>query len=315
MQAPVDPRGLGPRLEALLVETPREARLARDPVRFVHRYDVPIDQEVAAILSGTLAYGRVAAFGPVLERLFTMADASGGPRAWVDAFEPDDLAPLVYRWNRGIDWILLLSALRRLYQRVDSLEALLTAGRPLPEALDDLVGALRDAVVAEAPAVGVSAEAFGDLPRGVRMFLPRPADGSATKRWWMILRWLIRPSTEGIDRGLWTTRSPSELVVPLDTHVLRIARYVGLTTRKDGSLRTALEVTAGLRAIDPDDPVRFDFALAHLGISGGCKGQPDEVCVDCPLIGVCTVGGPPTVNVNKSRRAATIRKLRGRARS
>jgi len=301
------------RLEALLVSTPIADRLARAPVRFVHRYRDPADQEVAAVLAGTLAYGRVAAFGPVLDHIFGLADAVGGPRSFVDRADPEALRPLVYRWNRGVDWILLLGGLRRLYGRIDSLEGLL-AGTPLPEALDALVGAIREAVVQHASEVGLSVGGFGELPRGVRTFLPRPADGSATKRWWMILRWLIRRD-DGIDRGLWTSRTPSELVVPLDTHVLRIARYLGLTSRKDGSLRTALEITAGLRAIDPDDPVRFDFALAHLGISGGCRGRPDPACDACALAELCTVGPFAAGGVNKSGRRATTRKLRGRARS
>lgn len=293
---------LGERLEALLVSTPLPDRLARDPVRFVHRYRTPADQEVAAIVAGTLAYGRVAAFGPVLDHLFGLADAVGGPRAWVDRFDPETLRPIVYRWNRGIDWILLLGGLRRLYAEVESLERRLGPGA-MPEALDGLVGAIRDAVVAESAGAGVSVAGFSELPRGLRMFLPRPADGSATKRWWMILRWLVR--RDGVDRGLWTSRSPAELVIPLDTHVLRIARYVGLTERKDGSLRTALEITEALRRIDPEDPVRFDFALAHLGISGGCRGRPDPVCRECALRGVCTVGEDAPAPVNKTRRRAT----------
>jgi uncharacterized protein (TIGR02757 family) len=99
---------------------------------------------------------------------------------------------------------------------------------------------------------------------------------------------MVRPRREGIDLGLWTTRRPAELVVPLDTHVLRLSRFLGLTARTDGSLRTALEVTARLRELDPDDPVRFEFALAHLGISGACKGyRHAEVCPTCPLQTVC----------------------------
>ncbi|MBW2258057.1 MAG: DUF2400 family protein, partial [Deltaproteobacteria bacterium] len=132
------------------------------------------------------------------------------------------------------------------------------------------------------------ARAFGDLPRGFRTFLPSPTGGSACKRWNMFLRWMVRPPTEGIDLGLWDSLPPSALVVPLDTHVLRIARLVGLTRRRDGSWRTAAEITANLRLLDPDDPVRFDFALAHLGISGACKGRRDEaVCSACPLRPVC----------------------------
>ncbi len=272
---------LGSYLEALVARTDVRARLATDPVAFVHRYTDPLDQEIAAVLAGTMAYGRVAAFRPVLDTLFGLADAHGGPRAWVEAFDPEvhgpEVLPLVYRWNRGIDWVLLLRSLRAAVERAGTVEGLLPGDRPLPDALDALVVSLREGVVA----------AHGDLPRGVRALLPRPADGSATKRWWMILRWMVRPA-DGVDLGLWRSRRPAELVVPLDTHVLRLSRFLGLTARKDGSLRTALEVTAGLRALDPEDPVRFDFALAHLGISGMCRGRRDAaICPGCPIEPVC----------------------------
>lgn len=283
------------RLEALIEAVDVPARLASDPVCFVHRYPEPADQEVAAVIASTLAYGRVAAFFPVLERLFALADAAGGPRAWVEGFEPgrdgEVLRPMGYRWNRGIDWILLLSALQGAYRRVDTLEALLPEQLPLPEALSALVDVLRTEAVGASAAAGIDADAFAQLPRGLRTFLPRPADGSATKRWWMLLRWLIRRPTLGIDLGLWQTRQPAELIVPLDTHVLRISRFLGLTERSDGSLRTAREVTRQLARLDPVDPVRYDFAIAHLGISGGCRGHRDpEVCVACPLDPVCAAG-------------------------
>lgn len=283
---------LGPLLERLYAEVDGPARRAADPVAFPHRYTRREDQEVAAILAASLAYGRVAAFFPVLDALFAHADAAGGPRAWVDRFDPDRdgaaLRPMVYRWNRGIDFVLLLAALNRLYAGVPSLERLLV-GADLAQGLDHLVVAIRDAAVAVSPACGAPASSFDGLPRGFRTLLPRPADGSACKRWWMLLRWMVRPPIEGIDLGLWTTRRPAELRVPLDTHVLRIARFLGLTDRLDGSGRTAAEVTASLRAFDPDDPVRFDFAIAHLGISGACRGRrhPD-VCPSCALSSVCT---------------------------
>ncbi len=287
--------GLRPRLDALVEAVDVPARLARDPVRFVHRYSDDADREVAAVLASTLAYGRVQAFSVVLERLFALADAAGGPRAWVQGFDPGRdgaaLRPLGYRFNRGIDWILLLSALQAAYRRVDTLEALLPAEQPLPEALSALVDAIRGDAIRAAPVVGLDAASFAELPRGLRTLLPRPADGSATKRWWMFLRWMVRRPTLGIDLGMWRTRSPAELLVPLDTHVLRISGFLGLTSRRDGSLRTAREVTRALAHLDPLDPVRYDFAIAHLGISGACRGhrQP-EVCRACPLDQVCTAG-------------------------
>ncbi len=287
------PRVLGRYLERVVQQTSVRERLEADPVAFVHRYDQAADREVAAILAGTLAYGRVAAFRPVLEQLFALADGAGGPARWVRCFEPSNdahtgpLLPLVYRWNRGHDWVLLLAGLGALYREASSLEERLV-GDDLAEALDTLLVDIQSAVLANAARCGHPVESFAELPRGLRYLLPRPAGGSATKRWWMILRWLVRRPTHGVDLGLWTSRDPSELIVPLDTHVLRISRFVGLTARKDGSLRTAREVTDGLRQIDPTDPVRFDFALAHLGISGRCRGFRDpEVCVGCGLDTVC----------------------------
>jgi uncharacterized protein (TIGR02757 family) len=279
-------------LERLYASTDLEARKAADPVAFAHRYDAPRDQEIAAVLAACFAYGRVAGFRPVLVRLFDEADRHGGPRGWTDAFDPvahgTALRPLVYRWNRGVDVILLLAALRRVLVGRTSLEQALPPEDPLPEALDGLICALRDAAVAEAGSCGIEAATFDELPRGFRTFLPRPRDGSACKRWWMFLRWMIRPPTEGIDLGLWSTRRPSELLVPLDTHVLRLSRFLGLTARRDGSLRTAREVTLALAACDPVDPVRYDFALAHLGISGACRGRRDRaICPACALDPVC----------------------------
>lgn len=298
MSARIDPPAvtppLGAYLEALYQQTDAAARLAHDPVAWPHRYTHPSDREIAGLLAACFAYGRVRLFQPVLAEIFALADAAGGPRAWVDRFEPqrdgEPLRPLVYRWNRGIDVVLLLAALRRVYREVDSLEALL--GEPtdgLRIGLARAVDRLREEAVAASEEAGVPARRFADLPRGFRTFLPSPVDGSACKRWNMYLRWMVRPPREGIDLGVWWRWRPADLVIPLDTHVLRISRFLGLTRRKDGSWRTAVEITEALRAYDPEDPLRFDFALAHLGISGRCKGRRDpEACPGCPLDAVCT---------------------------
>ncbi|MBC7172411.1 MAG: DUF2400 family protein, partial [Polyangiaceae bacterium] len=100
------------------------------------------------------------------------------------------------------------------------------------------------------------------------------------------LRWMSRPS-DGVDLGLWSV-APSALVVPLDTHVHRIARNLGLTERNDASWRTAEEVTAALRELDPDDPVKYDFALCHHGVSRECPSRRDSAkCGACVLHSVC----------------------------
>ena len=95
---------------------------------------------------------------------------------------------------------------------------------------------------------------------------------------------------DGVDVRAWDHVSPADLVIPLDVHVGRISRMIGLCTSPDSSWRTAEAITAALRTLDAEDPLRFDFALAHLGISDGCSGafQP-TVCGACPLFPGCQV--------------------------
>jgi uncharacterized protein (TIGR02757 family) len=119
-----------------------------------------------------------------------------------------------------------------------------------------------------------------------RFFFPSPAAGSACKRLCMYLRWMVRPA-DGIDLGLWHDIPPAKLVMPVDAHIQRIGRYLRLTSRKQADWRMAREITAALRKLDPDDPVKYDFSLCHLGISAGCGGRDPLRCPGCPIATVC----------------------------
>ena len=272
---------LGQTLEAAYQRCDAVEGVARDPVRFVHRYASTADREVAGVFASQLAYGRVSLFGPVLESFFAIADEHGGPRAWVDGYEPSRdraLAGLMYRWNRPIDWSLMTGALQVVLREHGTLEAAFAAPTAA-QALNLGIGRIRSAA---------AAAHAGSLPRGFRYWLASPDNGSTCKRWNMFLRWMVRSPREGIDLGLWSTPTPEHLVMPVDTHVFRIARFLGLTQRKTANWRTAEEITRSLLRFDPHDPVRYDFALAHIGISGGCRGHRDPViCPDCPLDPLC----------------------------
>ena len=105
----------------------------------------------------------------------------------------------------------------------------------------------------------------------------------------LFLRWMVRPD-DGVDLGVWRHVSPSQLIIPLDTHVSRIASYLGLTQRRTVDWRMAQEVTRRLRQIDPDDPVKYDFALCRLGILDACPRRRDPIkCAGCDLLSVCTL--------------------------
>jgi uncharacterized protein (TIGR02757 family) len=186
-----------------------------------------------------------------------------------------------YRWVRDRDlanlWLLLGAALRD----AGGIEPLFAAGQP-PDAPDTLPGAaalVRNLAALAPPAVDLTR-------RGTRSFLPDVAGPGASKRLHMFLRWMIRSGA--LDLGLWTAARPSQLIVPLDTHVARLGRRLGLTARRTAGKAMALEITAALRTLDPADPTKYDFALARLGILGACPSRHDPAhCATCPLSPVC----------------------------
>jgi uncharacterized protein (TIGR02757 family) len=293
---------LRPALDALVDRTADPERLRADPLQFVRRYADLADQEVAGVLASGLAFGRVAAFLPVIADILALADARGGPARWARGLDARDAAALgrhQHRWVRGSDLAHLVGAVGAVQGAHGSLGAVLEAAwspahADVGPALAALIEALREAALSRA---GLGA--LGDLPRGLRMVLPSPADGSACKRWNLLLRWMVRrpgAGAAGVDLGRWRL-PPERLVIPLDTHVARLSRLIGLTARTDGSWTTAAEITANLRLLHPADPLRYDFALAHLGISGACEARPvPQVCGPCALRPVCREGArlPPT---------------------
>ncbi len=258
------------------------ARVERDPLRFPRRYAMRAapdgtaaaerlaDVEIAAVFASQLAFGRVDLFGPVLERLFAEMDAVGGPAAWCKgcaAGQRDSGDPLVYRWFSRRDFVALGVALARL-QAAEGLAAAFTT-------LEAGISRLR----ALAP-MAAGGPHFGT-------WFATPSGGSACKRWCMFLRWMVRSGAP--DLGVWTQLEPATLTMPVDTHVLRIAQLTGLTARKTADWKTAVEITDRLRGYAPEDPTRFDFALAHLGISSGCTGQKSTSCEACSLKLVCKI--------------------------
>ena len=278
---------LRPHLEALAAAPPD----GPDPIHYVHRYSSPADREIAAVIAACLAFGRVASFANTLDAIFALADAGGGPAAWAErSLRSDDpgLAPLFYRWVRGSDLQRLVRTLGRFRIKHGRLSdfmnrAIQPSDRHIGPGLERLVDTLRDL------AVEPREDSFEDLSRGFRHLLPHPRTGSACKRLCMLARWMTRTSAP--DLAMWQV-APKQLIIPLDTHIHKVSKLLGLTRRTDGSWRTALEITQNLSRIDREDPVRFDFALAHLGISGACRGRRiKSICEVCALRPVCKIGG------------------------
>lgn len=278
---------LGETLEQLYRQR-SPSHLANDPLSFCHRYPDPADQEVAALLAAVFAYGSVKVIKGSLSRVFNIMEDT--PARFIDRFTPQKHRQLCngfrHRFNGAGDLAALFWAIRQMREQQGSIEAFFSRFHdPAAETVEQGLNGFCRAVLSldYDPVFGC-----GGLPTdgSFRFLFPSPQGGSACKRLCMFLRWVVRPA-DGIDLGLWRSIHPSQLVMPVDRHIERISRLLGLTDRRTPDWRMALEITAALRSLVPEDPVRYDFSLCHLGISEGCTGQPGQHCFSCPVNRFC----------------------------
>jgi uncharacterized protein (TIGR02757 family) len=244
-----------PALDRLYERFNRREYTHPDPVELIYRYERTADREVAALVAALLSLGRVRhilkSAADALERL------GSEPGTFVDNARPGELGRAFegfrHRFTTGSDMAATLEgvqAVRRRWGGVGSrLAALVAEGdETVLGGLESLVSELEDAA---------GSGACGRL-------LPLPRRRSACKRLHLYLRWMVRQ--DDVDPGGWRGIPTSKLVVPLDTHMHRIALGFGMTSRRTADRTTALEVTAAFRALCPEDPVRYDFALTRAGI-------------------------------------------------
>jgi uncharacterized protein (TIGR02757 family) len=256
-----------------------------DPIWRVRRYSRPDDLEIVGFCAAALAFGRVQSVLQSIDGLLAVMGPS--PAAYVRRFDPKrdraELEHLVHRWTRGADLAALVWVLRQMLDADGSIEAFFARG--LDPAAEDVQGAL-DSFSTRACALDVRAVYGRTTPRpGVAYFFSRPTSGGACKRLNLFLRWMVRK--DAVDLGVWTRVQPAQLVVPLDTHVIRVGRCLGLTRYRSPGWRMAADITRSLRAIDPVDPVKYDFSLCHLGMMNACGFHKPQRDSQCPLRGAC----------------------------
>jgi uncharacterized protein (TIGR02757 family) len=277
--------GLRQPLERLYREFDYGARVELDAIRFPLRYPDPRDREIVGLLTACLAYGRVDLFGAALERVLA---SIGSPYAFARRFdrrsEPHRFDGFIYRFNRPVDLVAFFSATRDILEQHGTLERCFVAGDvephgPIAPALERFARCFLDADVRDVfPGRRLS--------RGYRHLFPLPSTGGPCKRLHLFLRWMVR--REVPDFGLWRSVSPSRLLIPVDTHVENMSRAIGLTRRRSRTWTMAEEITTALRTLDPDDPVKYDFALCHTRMAGDCRDRRDAVvCAPCGLKIVC----------------------------
>jgi uncharacterized protein (TIGR02757 family) len=251
--------------------------ISPDPLEVVREFSDSRDREVAGLVAAAFAYGRAELIVANLRSIFAAMGPS--PHEYLTRdFSRDEamrrFERFSYRFHRTADLVALLSAISASLEQHGSLGALFRAGceksdSDIAPALDAFVTALRNQ--AGAP---------------MSNLLSAPSDGSACKRMNLFLRWMVR--TTEPDLAIWSFADPAKLVIPLDTHVHRISRFLGLTERKAADWKTAREVTDALARLDPQDPVRYDFAICRLGILALCsRAVKPEQCRVCLLNDVC----------------------------
>jgi uncharacterized protein (TIGR02757 family) len=224
-------------------------------------------------------------FGAALERVLA---SIGAPYAFTRRFDHrrdgHRFDGFVYRFNRPVDLVAFFGATREVLEQHGTLERCFLAGDPdaagpIAPALDRFARRFLDADVRDVfPG--------GRLSRGYRHLFPLPSTAGPCKRLHLFLRWMVR--REAPDFGLWRSVSPSRLLIPVDTHVENMSRAIGLTERRSRTWTMAEEITTALRTFDPDDPVKYDFALCHTRMAGDCRDRRDAVvCAPCGLKVVC----------------------------
>ena len=249
-----------------------------DPLQFVYRYTDRRDMEIVAFLASALAYGRVRQIERSLAQLFDRMD--NAPFEFTSHFDSPGRAKLrtfKHRFTTGDDLSDLLALFRRVFDGYGSLESFFA----LSYRSDDgtILSALSKFCDTLCQMYG------GQVPAGLSYLLANPSRGSASKRLNLFLRWMVRG--DEVDLGLWKCVDKAKLIVPMDVHMGRLCRILGLHNDKTISLSTALKVTTAFAEMNPDDPVKYDFALSRIGILEDCTGQPRPACESCELRRIC----------------------------
>jgi len=261
--------------------------LDMDPLELVRQYDDPKDQEISAFIAAGLSIGQYELIRRAIQSVLDHMRPS--PYRYVQRFDPlkegAAFRDFKYRFYRGRDIQLLIWWIAQMIRRSGSIKGFFLNGYSASD--PDIGMSLSRFVraILKLPSMPVY-PAPPPKGAGIRHFLADPMDGSGCKRLNLFLRWMVRK--DALDLGLWSEISKSKLVIPLDTHITRLGRYLGLTERAAPGWNMAKEITQALRQFDPADPVKYDFALCTLGKLTDCPNPPDRIrCRSCFLFQFC----------------------------
>ncbi len=235
--------------------------LEPDPLQFLHRFKDERDIEIIGLLASVFAYGNVKQIENSLEKLINVLGER--PYLFIKNLNSENrkekISGIRHRFYTEDDVKKLLMIINKELTKHNSVRKIFLQGYNISD---------------ENVKTGISVfsnhfinsfiETFGKITNGIKFMFPIPEKGSACKRMNLFLRWMVRK--DELDFGLWNEIPASKLVIPVDTHIAKICRYLKLTNRKISDWKMAEEITNNLKKFDPDDPVKYDFAICHIGI-------------------------------------------------
>ncbi|PIF01221.1 MAG: TIGR02757 family protein [Maribacter sp.] len=244
-------------LEAKVEEYNQVRFLDSDPIQVPHTFSLKEDIEISAFLTATIAWGNRKSIINNANRMMDLLDHS--PYDFIMDHTPSDLERFegfAHRTFNSRDLTYFIQSLQHIYRTLGGMEAVFAT---------DV-----DAKSVQGTISGFKKVFFG-LPHEKRTtkHISDPLRGSAAKRINMFLRWMVRDASTGVDFGLWTTILPRQLSCPLDVHSGNVARKLGLLKRRQNDAKALMELDTSLRGLDPNDPVKYDFALFGLGVFEG----------------------------------------------
>lgn len=235
-----------------LVETYENPDFVKDdPIQFIHRFKDKKDIEIAGFISSCFAFGKRELFIKKLNDFFEIAEEK--PLKYVLEGDFSKLKDFNYRFIKPNDMMEMMRILRELYAKDGGLEKLFEYAYKN--------GKINFQIITDY----FYSHVKNPVGQGFYFMIPNPSKGGAMKRMNMYLRWMVRKSV--VDFGIWTFMKPSELLIPLDVHVARISRELGLLTRKANDFKSVIEITEHLKSFCPEDPIKYDFAMFGYGVN------------------------------------------------
>lgn len=235
-------------------------KLEPDPLQFLHLFNREEDIELIGFIASLFAYGNVKQIENTLHRLIKLFE--NRPYKFITNFSEKDaqkISGIKHRFYSDEDIKKLFYVLKSELYKYSSIKNIFLKGYVFSDKnVKNGISNFSDHFL------NSFNEAFGDISNGIKFMFPLPQKGSACKRMNLFLRWMVRK--DELDFGLWSEIKTSHLVIPVDTHIARICKSLKLTKRKNVSWQMAEEITSNLMKYDPVDPIKYDFAICHIGI-------------------------------------------------